>query len=115
MKETLNKIKIYIRDAYYVIFRYPAETELKIQQYQREGTEAENTRLDQHYHSYAALKKYHKKIKVFLFSLLPITVLIIVAVGLTIVSMLNMFFSILGFKNNLFSWHAVLQSLMNFF
>jgi hypothetical protein len=115
MNEVLHKIKIYFRDAYYMIFRYPSDTEMRIQQFQREGTETENTRLDQHYQSYAALKKRHKKIRTFFFSLVPISILIVLLTFIVFAFVLNMLFSMLGVENNPFRLHTIFTTIINYF
>jgi len=115
MGEILRKIKIYLTDAYYVIFRYPAYTEIRLQKFEKEGTEAENTRLDQHYQSYTALKRRHKKIKYFFISLVPVVLVIILLVFVAITFILNMLFSMLGAKNNPFHLHTIFTSLINYF
>jgi hypothetical protein len=98
-----------------MIFRYPSYTEMKIQQFQREGTEIENTRLDQHFESYAALKKRHKKVKVFFLSLVPVSALIIIVLFIVVTFILNMLFSLLGIENNPFHLHTIFVTLINYF
>lgn len=115
MNEALRKIKIYLEDAYYVIFKYPADTEIRIQKLQREGREIENTRLDQHYQSYAALKKRHKRIKEFFISLIPLSILIIFIAFIVITFALNMLFSMLGIENNPFHLHTIFATIINYF
>jgi hypothetical protein len=115
MNEILRKIKIYFKDAYYIIFKYPSDTELRIQKLQREGIESENTRLDQHYQSYAALKKRHKRIKEFFLSLIPISILIIIVAFVVITFALNMLFSMLGIENNPFHLSSIFATLINCF
>lgn len=110
-----KKIKIYLTDAYYMVFRYPAYTELRLQKFEKEGTESENTYLDQHYRSYSALKERHKKIKYFLLSLIPISVVILTAVFVVITSILNLLFSVLGVKDNPFRLRTIFASVINYF
>jgi len=115
MSEALQKIKIYFKDAYYLIFRYPSDTELRIQKLQREGKESENTRLDQHYQSYAALKKRHKRIKTFFFSLVPVSILIILVAFIVLAFVLNILFSMLGIENNPFRLGTIFNLIINYF
>ncbi|HCP08682.1 MAG TPA: hypothetical protein DIT25_02710 [Candidatus Moranbacteria bacterium] len=114
-KSILKKVKIYLTDAYYLVFRYPSETELRLQKFEGKGNEVENTRLDQHYHSYTALKRRHRKIKMFFISLIPISIIVVSVVFFLITSILSVLLSTLGFKNNPFKFEIMMAPVVDYF
>ncbi len=90
-KKTGNKIK----DLYYLIFKYPSETELKLQQEEAERGEANLS-----FKSYIGLKNFHKKLKYFLVGFFSTTVAAIAAAFVVLVLLLNFIYYFFGLSGN---------------
>ena len=105
-----KRIGFWIKNGYYLVFKAPAETQLLIQNYEKKGEES-----GLNFTSYVALKKYHRKMKLFLFSFFSLGFLVAIAVLICIILILGLFFRILGVENNPFNLSLITRNIMQIF
>ncbi len=107
----LKKIFSVIRDVYFLIFRYSSECQLRAQKKKNilTGEESGFGKFD----SYADLKNYQKKIKLFLAGIFSFGVIFSVIFILAVVFLIQYLYEMFHIDSNVFDWSKIKDFINN--
>ncbi|TSD01051.1 MAG: hypothetical protein Athens071425_498 [Parcubacteria group bacterium Athens0714_25] len=105
----LKKIWTAVRDVYFFVFRYSSECQLRAQE-KKNVFKGEESYLKK-FSSYAELKKYQKRTKIFLVGIFLSAVIFGVIFLAVIIFLVQYLYSIFNLQNNFLDWGKIKESI----
>jgi len=98
-----------MRDVYFFVFRYSSECQLRAQE-KKNVFKGEESYLKR-FNSYADLKKYQKRTKIFLVGIFALSIVSVIIFLAVIIFLVQYLYSMFDSQNNFFDWGKMKESI----